>query len=348
MRNLAIAGAVALVALVALALPVTRADEPVAAPSATPRKTPWTAELFRETGSAPRIAGLIVDDSRVPITLLPKEGHLRPLIEIRGKLNRPGWDLAVEGSPVAIEDGRFAVHAFLKSRYAEISFAATGPRGERETERVIVLAPDAQEFRIAPAWGELLLSAGGVGIAYYQSGYGQFTSKAALLSAEYFSPPVGARWNLLASLGLTVGTFSANAPYGPAWLAASVDAAYLLTPDGSSRFQLSGLGGIGYLTMFSNGSPFGFANLIAPQLGARASFALGGASQLVGELRFAPLGGIFDVKQRGVDGIFGWNVKLPNLHRLELDFGVSDWTYLPDGIHTLDTTLWIFRVGYSI
>ena len=349
------------VAFLLLLLPIhaTFAANPAAA-QPTAKKTTWIATIIRNSKSGV-LAHMSFSDARIPVTLMPTKDKLRPLVEIHEHYIRPGWELFAQNTSLLGRQPEskteFKIFAYLNSRFTEITFIARGPTGETESEQILISAPDVQEFHMSQPWGELMVALGTSSFNFYQQGYGQFSSRTALLSLAYTTPRWNSRFGLYANAKMTMLTLSSTTPggYGPQILEGKLDATYLLTKDPFNRLQTSAVLGISYLTMLSNGSPFGFANLMAAEAGARATYALGQvsplstpASSINGEVRWQPLGGVFDFDERGLDFSLAWSRKLANLHRIELGLGLSDFSYLATKGLLIKTTLFSVGLGYSI
>ncbi len=316
--------------------------------------TSWKAQLrVKKPPAGSRITGLTFSSSEVPISLRPQGDKLRPLIEIHGHFRRKGWALYVGNleliSAKATGERDFALFLYLRDRIDTATLRALGPGGATETEQIVLLSPDAQEFDIRPRWGELVVSAGIGFLYYYQSQYGNFGSRTGLLSLSYTNPSWQSRFGLLAKAETTILTLSSSpSGLGPQLIHAKLDGSYRFDPVLKKRLELKALLGASYLTMLSNGSPFGFANLLAPEIGVSAVYPLGPKSDWVGDFRYIPLSGIISFSQCGVDLVLGWTHTLSNRHRVELDLGYFDYAYKPDAATVVRAGALSLRFGYSI
>jgi hypothetical protein len=329
-------------------------EKPKTAPKKVePKKANWSAEIIRKQTEEDGIQNLTFAQTKIPVTLMPSEEVLRPLVEIQGNYNRPGWrlfslkDLLIESHPGKTE---FKLYAYLNSKSNQISLTAQGPDGETETEKVVIFAPEAQEYRIASPWGELLFSLGLSSLSYYQTGFGDFSSKTGIVSLTYTTPKWKLPLGVYSQLKTTQLTLSANpSNYGPQIIAGKLDATYLLPPKPTHKVHTRLVAGLTYLTLLSNGSPFGFANLIAPEFGARAFYPLKKKdSGFTGDLRIAPLGSLSGIAEYGIDLGLGWTTPLKNYHRIEVNLFYSDFAYQADSSTKIQTKLLSLTFGYTI
>jgi hypothetical protein len=335
-------------------------DDPSPVPSPSPsvqvkdksKKTNWTAEVFRKNVATGGIVDMNLSSSKIQVVLMPRNGKLEPLVEVRGTYARPGWSLYVRspgGKTKLSTENEFVVFAFLHARYSNLNFVAEGPDGEVETEELYVFAPEAQEFRIGELWGELLVSLGGAGFSYTQTGFTEFDSKTAVLGLNYVTPSWVSRWGWAADLNFTFLTVSSTPIHdGPELLQLKGDATYLAVPEVGRKWNLHLLAGLSYLTLLSNGAPFGFSSLIAPDLGLSAKRELKNDSAIVGSFHYVPISGIISFSEFGYDLTLGWTKTLKNLHRFEADMVISNYSWYPDSAVKIQSNLFSLRVGYTI
>jgi hypothetical protein len=319
------------------------------------KKTNWTAWILRDTRLKQRLTDLVFPTRELPVMLIPKEGKLRPLVNLRGYYNRPGWSLFTQDTLLLNSQQdrtQFGFFAYIKSRINEVLLTARGPNGEIETEKIIISAPEAQEFRINSQWGEIMASLGISYLSYFQTGFGNFNSWAIILSGDYFTPKWNSRFGLTAGLNMTVFTFASEPAHNyPQILEGRIDGTYVLPSSPQYALQTTLVAGAGYLSMISNGSPFGFANLIVPEIGAQVSLPLSLRYDLVGQFRYIPIAGFSPsalVTQRGLETSLGGTLLLKNLHKIKVDLTISDYRYQPDNSTDLKTTLIYLRCGYGL
>jgi hypothetical protein len=103
-----------------------------------------------------------------------------------------------------------------------------------------------------------------------------------------------------------------------------------------------------YLTLLSNGSPFGFSNLLAPELGFRSYYPLNYYSGFFADIKYAPLGAFTGIQEYALDVSLGWSRRLPNYHRFEIKLNYSDLAYQPETDLKIQTQLFSLRFGYTI
>ena len=315
------------------------------------QRTLWSAYILRRKTGEAVIEGLRVPARKIPVVLVSKEGRLRPVIEIKGIYDRKGWKLFVQNYPLRTSDdvNDFKTFAYLNAKINQVALTAKGPNGEVENETIYVYAPDAQEFEVVSNWDRVILTAGPSILSYSQTGYGNLTALTAAVSAQYATPPDRAsRWGLFASADFTSLLFMANRPIdsSPDMLQIKGDALYRLTSEKPHFWHIQALAGISYLTMFANGSPFGFSNLIVPEVGFRSRYLLSSKTALVGEVRALPIRGLFS--QRGYDLYLGWSHILTNFHRFEMGISVSDYYYASDSNTNIQYDLVTLKLGYTL
>jgi hypothetical protein len=348
---------------VAIALPQAQAEqaygkdevpvEATKAPEKPPQKTLWVAHILRRKSNDAIIKELDFPDLRVPVMLVAKDGDLRPTVAIKGKFDRPGWKLILQDENAvnfAPDSAAFTIYAYLKGRINVVLLNAVGPQGEKETESVYIYAPEAMEFHVVSAWDQILLSAGGSFLSYAQAGYGEYQALSALLSARYISPERWkSRFGLLAGADMTVLTaVSSPIDRGPQILEGKVDLTYLLKQDAAKRWRTLVLAGGSYLTMFSYGSPFGFSNLFAPELGIRSRYNVNPQASWIGEARFVALAPPGTFNQLGLNLGLAWSKLVSDSHRVELGLQYSAYVYEPEPSYPIRVNQLSLKLGLSI
>ncbi len=323
-----------------------------AEPPPVTRKTAWIAHVLRRTPANLRLQTLEFPETQLPILLIARPGNLRPLVEVRGKYFRKGWTLFAQGSPVSQSVGQsdFKFHAFLNGRISEIILTSRGPAGEVEEERVYLFAPEAQEFTLISPWNSVVLSAGASSIDYFQSGFGNYLAYTGTISARYSTFDGPKQLGLYASLDFTALTLASQPiDRGPQFIEAKVDATITVpyAPQQSWKSQLL-LGG-SYVTMLSNGSPFGFANLLSPEVGVRTRFILDPVDAVIADLRYVAVSSEFgSFNENGYLLNLTWSRTLLNSHRAELGVNYSNYSYHPDTNSTVRFSIISLILGYSI
>jgi hypothetical protein len=311
------------------------------------RRSTWAAELVTE---GPSIPNLTLIETQIPVTLVPNGGRLRPMIEIRIHYVQPGWVLFAQRTPIAQDNipNEFTVFAYLKAKITEVTLTGVSPTGEMQSEKILIMAPQAQELPLTGSWGEGMAGVGFASFRYTQSGFGTFVSKTAIMTLQYTSPRWTSPLGLYAGAHMTMVTFSSNPINGgPQVLEAKLDATYLLNVNPSDRYQNKVLFGINYLTMFSNGSQFGFSNLFTPEIGFQSKYSLTPATYLMGEFRYAPAGNSLNLAQRGLDADITIGHALKALNRLELGVYYTNFAYEPSGGASVKANLFSIQLGYG-
>ena len=112
------------------------------------------------------------------------------------------------------------------------------------------------------------------------------------------------------------------------------------------RHQL--LGGVSFLTMYSNGAPFGFANLLAPEIGVRSRYLKNSRDAYIIDIRYTALSAPTDLGHRGLNFSFGFSRILPSFHRIEPSIGYSSYFFAPESERTVHVDVITLRIGYSL
>lgn len=328
-------------------------SEQKASDKAKAQKTLWEANILRERNpEAPKIANLLFLASKVPVTLVPRSDGLRPMVEINGVFQRPGWSLFyANGVPLTVrpEDGAFQIYAYLNAKINDVSLVAKGPNKEVETERIFVFAPSAQEFRVVSPFDALVVSVGLSHMNYMQSGESNFRSVNGLVSVQYNRTETESRYGFLGRADLTVITFdSTPIDRSPQLLQANLSGTYRFYKERERQLQTHLLLGPSYWTMFSRGSPFGFSNLIAMGFGARFRYATSAKTAWIFEGRYTPIKEPEKFKQRGYELSVSWSKTLPNLHRFETGLSFSDFGYKATIDKEIHANLFAIKIGYTL
>jgi hypothetical protein len=311
----------------------------------------WTAHLLRDKANNARIQNLELSEAKLPVTMIFRDQKFRPLVQVPLKFIRPGWTLLIQGKvPLTkTKDPEiFNIYAYLNGRINEMQLVAIGPNKEEESERIFIIAPEAQEYEVISPWDAVRFSLGSSLLSYSQSGFSNYNAWTGLLGAQVHSPEVGAKWGGLAELYMTVLTFESSQELAPQYAQGYLAGIYFLPWQPSSPWRLQVLAGLDYSTMYSNGATFGFKDLISPDIGFRGRYILNKDSDYLMEARYAPLSSSDFFDQRGfVLGISkSWILK--NLHRAELGFRYLDFTYNYEGAVKVSIKSTSFVVTYSL
>ena len=104
--------------------------------------------------------------------------------------------------------------------------------------------------------------------------------------------------------------------------------------------------GINYLSVLSNGAPFGIKNLIVPDLGARFRYVVSEKADYYASLRLAPFDTSF--KDLGYEIEFSRSYLFSNLHRGEFGLKYSDYGFHPNVDETVGIRLISIFLSYSL
>ena len=324
------------------------------ASSVAVEKTNWVAEVSRETDPAKRIETVELIHQRIPVALRRKDGKLRPFVEIRALLKDSGSKVFIEDRdtlyPVTLKDGgMFVVFVYLNSIKSELNLQVLGSDGQtKKTEKFMVYAPDVQEYKIGKPWGLLVISPGGAVLRYKQTNFGDYASINGLVSATYESEPVFGKFSLAGDFALTLWTVrSSPTDTAPQLLGVHAHVLYALR-EPKSRFQVHPMLGLQYFTLFSNGSQLGFANLIAGGVGTKLRYEFSDRARLTLQGFYAPLKGVFSLKDFGTETSLTASYKLENNHRVELGAVYSRQAFQASDITRVDLGAISIRLGYSL
>jgi hypothetical protein len=341
--------------------------EGAAAPSRpVPVKTQkaWRAQIIRKNvkevrkgpsvpGLSSGISGMAILNPNLSVNLAPTGEKLRPFVIIQGKYDRPQWRLFVNKVELSRDPatGAFSFYMVPVFDGSWVGLTALGPEGEQEKEIIMIQAPEAREIRLLQPsrYGELTFFLGVSWNSYFQTGFGDFSSRTCQAEISYKTPewhlPVG----LLADVRGVIFTMSSTPKdLGPQFLNGSLDVSYAIAPYFRRPLRVMLMGGVKGLMMISNGSPFGFSSLLAPEIGAGIEDNWLWSSTLRFDGRFISLSkGFIDFGQKGLD--FGLSLSRPihDSHRITLGLRFSDYDYLPESACRIRIGGFSVLVGYS-
>lgn len=311
----------------------------------------WAAHVLRRTPKDKAILGLHFPDRQIPVMMVAKSQRLRPVVEVRGTFQRPGWRLFVQGeNPVyaTSNSSEFVFYAHLNGPLSAVDLVSRGPEGtEPQVEQIFIYAPQIRDLKVISAWNETMLSVGIAALQFTQSRLGDYSSVNGLFSARYLTPDRSEnRWGLALGLDATVFTLvSIPARNAPQFLQMSADLTYTL--QASHEFRTQALAGVHYMSLLANGSPYGFNNLVAPEWGVRVGWTKSPTSAWVLDLRMTSIKGLIDFSRRGVDVQIGWNRLLENLHRFEIGLGLNSLIFESTNGAVIQNSLGSVKFGYS-
>ncbi len=353
-----------------------RAEEGIPAPIATasPSPTPSptasqsalagtstltgaTASVVKWKSSDPGIQGLTLKIQGIPVALVEDKKSIRTYVTLIGAYNRPGWTLYAGKDLILASQrssDRFSYIAFLSYRRSGLVLTAVSPTGVIETSRLVVVTSTVKNFAIIQPGqkSSISVSLGGASLSLFQTGYGNFSSTNIWIGVDYLSPRSASRWGFAGGFDGTVAALTTTATgQSPQFLNGRANATYLLTP-GSDRFTSHLLGGIGYLTMLSNGCPCGFTNLLTTEFGLRATWVIGPLDTLGFRMHYialgSGLGGLLSFKEKYIDPTLSWSRKIQGLHSAELGLRLSDLNYFPIESTNIHLKVLSLSLSYSI
>lgn len=320
-----------------------------------PQKANWAAQVIRTNDPKQSIKDLKLSETTLPVTLMPKDNLLRPMMEVKGTFTRTGWDLYFQNDLILkVKPNRtsFSFFVYLNSKNSTLTLTAKGPDGPPEIEKLVVFAPGAQEFRLTNPWGELYVHLGAAILNYYQTSYGNFNSTSGLLAITYI-PPKGnlflANLNALVDFRSTLLTFSAGPDkLGPQIMQGKLDFTYPFGYFLKGLIQPTAILGASYLTMLSNGSPFGFANLLSPEIGVRIFSELENDGGVNLTFRYTPLDDFLNATQRGLDLRLNYSMHFSNNHRLTLELGLIHFLWQAAPLIKIETSMPTVTLSYTL
>lgn len=327
-----------------------------ASPPSTPtapesQPTSWVAHIMQPKKDG-AITGLTIPQMELPVVTIKSEQRFRPMVEVPLHYERPGWKLLIQGKiPVSpgTEEGTYKVFAYMNSRISELLLVAQGPDGAKEVERIYIYAPEAMEFNVVTPWDAVKLSLGSTYLAYQQTGYNNFYLWSGIVTAQIHSPENGGHLGYLADASITALRLASNQNnYGPQVAQILLDGIYFLPWKENSRWRFQAMAGGSYTTFLSNGSPFGFNNLMTPELGLRARYLINTKSDYAFEFRYMPMSTSGFTTERGIEFAAAKSWILPNLHRAEVGIRYEDLQYHPESFESVHLNTFSFLLSYSL
>lgn len=321
-------------------------------PSTQTQRASWVAHVLRKSSSGPPLIGLSFPVQQLPVFMVQSKGALRPLVELRGVFQRPGWRLYLQNKAEARKGRKpeeFVLYAYLNGRISEVSLTARNAEGKTQTEVIYLFAPEAMDLKVASAWDAIMLGFGLASFSYAQTTYGTFAATMGMLSAQYVSPEIWGKLGVYSDLDLTFLTLeSSPIEANPQVIEAKLDATYLVRLGSNPKVRWRLVGGMSYLTMSSNGSPFGFADLIAPDFGLRMQYYRNQSSTIIGDLRLGLLEDPTLDANRSLNLTFTWSKLLKSLHRLDLGIEFMSYNFTPEPLTNIGIETYSIKLGYSL
>ena len=321
--------------------PLLRADQKPTKPEEK-QKTSWSAKVNRRQNEANKIVGLEFLKLEVPVYLVQNQQRFRPYVELLIQYPSPDKDLFVGAKKLMkSKEGNFKLSFFLTSKVNQLliesrprSLVSTNSSEQSaalqiEKEVIYVLSPDAQEYKETDPLN-ILRVAGGISLmSYYQTGYDDYAAWMASLSLSYTSPIIkynlGWETNFEGTI-LPIKTNKSN--ISPQVYHAELVAYYQFERKAETAQQYSLQGGFDYITMQSNGAPFGIKDLITPRLAFLARYIINEKEDWM--LKFGICPGDMKLEQSGIDLDLSKGWLQSNSRRLEIGFKYQQYKINPD------------------
>lgn len=315
------------------------------------KKSQWVAHVLRRKEAENQVAGLELLTLQTPILYNFHEGQFKPTVEVRMKFVRPGWRafFGKMGPEIPLDsENEASVFLFLKANVSDVDILIRGPNNEEQSEKIYVYAPEVRELKFASPWNKVVIGLGGGVLNYYQTVFGQYRSGNAIASLLYSPDSLWDKFSLIAKTDFTFSTFYSTPIHsGAQLLDVRLDGTYQLSHGFDPTYRWYSIVGVSYLTMFSNGSPFGFADLAAPEVGLRLRALIDPSNFLIGEARFSFFG-TFDFGQRGLQGSITWSRWMENLRRLDLTLEYTSAQWEADSQTSVRTDMVSLKLGMSL
>ena len=311
-----------------------------------------TAKVYRDK-KKPHIQGLSISASELPLFYVPREETLKTYVELPLTFSRPNWTLSTSGT-VLVEtdkqDQTYSIPIYLQPKMNVLLLIARGPDGATETETIYIFAPvTSEKAKSKLIWDSVLLSLGLASINYYQEGTGTYNSMTGLISIEYAtSPQYWSDFSYYLNVSLaSPPIWESPVKSGSQVIEAKAGIGYFLATEKVSSARHQFLTGLSYLTMFSNSSPFGFANLIAPNFGYRLHLMRSEDSAVIVDFRYVALGLPTQFKVYGFNLNTSYSFKFPNGHRGEAGLDYLNYRFYPEEERVVNLGMFQIKFGYS-
>ncbi len=308
------------------------------------------ATLRRSSIPDHRIAELSFSDEKIAVPFVASENRLRPMVEIKGRLSDPHAELVIlEGnsSHLVKSPGNFSIFIFLNSNVSSMVFQMRKSDRKVKNEKIFILSPGVKDHYLASHSGELMVYLGQGTFRYFQNNFGSYSSSSMVFSAGYQNQIGKSQFSYSADLDFTlwnIKTSPQNA--SPQVLRVQGQAEYHFL--GSGAFEINPLVGAQYFTMFSNGSRYGFSNLIAPEIGFKANYRLRNENALRLRFLYLPLDSFTQTSKIGTDTSITWSKRLKNEHRVEVGLAYWNEQFSPSPTAQVKTSMLSLKLGYSL
>lgn len=318
--------------------------------SLSPRKTTWWAQIVRQNVQKNFISEVRFSATKFPIYLVNNQDRFRPMAIIDISLSDADGELFVDGTlrlPKNPETGRHILFAYLNSKSNEVILTYKNTQGQAKAEKFFIIAPEAQEYNVTNPSDAVRFLMGSTYLRYSQTSYTPYYSWTGLLGLRYTSPEKLSHWGLNGEVDMTVLTIDSNqGGLAPQLGEVKLEALYFSQPRSTTPQRFQFLAGTVYLTLLSNGTGFGFRNLIVPDFGIKYRYITGEKSDYSVTARLALLDTVF--KDKGLELEFNRSFLLPNLHRAEIGFKYLDYQYHPTPDDFIQTGYMSLFISYTL
>lgn len=318
--------------------------------SGSAQKTKWEAVVIRDKDVTKQIASLRLLAVKIPVFLVQKDNMFRPLVAVEfEEIPSDGRVLIAGEVPLAkARDPRKKIlYAYLNSKQNDVTLVYKVGKKSVKTEKMLIMAPDAQEYSVVSPWDALRIALGSTLLGYQQTGYDTFYSWNGMISLQYHSPERSKKFGYNVDLDATVLTARATEDsYAPQLMTGKIEGVYFYEPPTESVMRYHFLFGLNYLNIFSNGAPFGVKNLITADLGTRLRYIIDEKVDYYGGFRLA----LFDTKFKdlGFECELSRSLLFKNLHRGEVGFKYLNYSYHPDSDNAVGIRTYTLFISYSL
>ena len=323
------------------------------------------------------LAGLTIQPETIKVQVQKINGRNRLVAVVTGEYRRNGYRIFSKNHIIEHHTGpnglpeneKFVTPVPLTAEITPMDFLVQGPGGKQEEQRIEIRFRDWEEasedlvdlpltvntvhdsegayrkpISVFPSLGVTYLS-------YSETGKADFSSVLTTLKVSMQGALVPPSWiygvtGFVTILPISISHSDATVRF----LGLNLRAGYIIQNIGS-RWRLSLLGGLYYTTMFVTASnPFGFRNLMGPQLFPVFSKVLNPSDAISFYLKYSPVGGGFAIassSDREVAGGLGWTRVLANGHSLSTGLDIADLQLL-SGANTLDSRTYSLSLGYGL
>jgi hypothetical protein len=318
--------------------------------SLSPRKTTWWAKIVRQNVPKNFIPEVRFAATKFPIYLVNSQDRFRPMAIIDISLSDAEGELFVDGTqrlPKNPETGRHILFAYLNSKSNEVVLTYKNTQGVAKAEKIFIVAPEAQEYSVVNPSDAVRFLMGSTYLQYSQTSYTPYYSWTGLLGIRYTSPEKLSHWGINGEADMTVLTIDSNqGGLAPQLGEVKLEAMYFAQPKSITPERFQYLAGAVYLTLLSNGTSFGFKNLIVPDVGVKYRYITGEKSDYSVTARLALLD--TDFKDKGLELELNRSFLLPNLHRAEIGFKFLEYQYHPNPDEYIQTGYMSLFISYTL